>query len=162
MRGARRLTWASPTTGGGRQTNGYYSISDVLSPEYVKDSSNKGVHKSGYETGTTTGAIDIPLAKVVIPHESWGSYKNQWHEVTFMYYNVTKVAHIGWGLGDSGAPVFAGNGSPYSALGMQVAAAVSSMSGNVCNAGAGCAIYFTRWSNIEQDLGFSINPITGQ
>lgn len=81
--------------------------------------------------------------------------------VSVTWYNVTKVARMGWGGGDSGGAVFAGNGSPYYALGLQVAG-TGANDGTVCTAGTGCSACFTRWSNIEQDLGFALNPITGQ
>ena len=98
-------------------------------------------------------------------HLLWGAWPQDpvpLPNKSVIFYNVTRVAHIGWGGGDSGAPVFAGNGSPYYAVGMQVAASGSQDSNHVCNAGTSCVMYFTRWSNIEADLGFSLNPITGQ
>ena len=49
---------------GNPNINGYYSIAGVESPEYVKDTSMKGLHKSGYKTGTTTGVIDTPITPV--------------------------------------------------------------------------------------------------
>jgi hypothetical protein len=149
---------------GNPNINGYYSIEGVMTPEYVRDYTNKGVHKSGFATGTTTGVIDVPLAKVLILDQLWGSYhySNPAPTISFVYYNVTRVAHIGWGSGDSGGPVFAGNGSPYVALGMQVSASGHRNSNAVCDDGTACAIFFTRWANIEQDIGFTLNPITGQ
>jgi hypothetical protein len=144
--------------------NGFYSIAGVLSPEFVKDSSDKGVHKSGYKTGTTTGVIDLPITQLVVASYSWGNFlqSSPWVTKSVIWYNVTRVAHMGWGGGDSGAAVFAGNGSPYYALGSQFAGTGTYDQNTICNNGTSCAVYFTRWSKIEQDLGFSLNPITGQ
>jgi hypothetical protein len=149
---------------GTQSINGFYSISGVLSPEFVKDSSNKGVHKSGFKTGTTTGVIDLPLTTFVILTQPWGAYhySNPFPTVSLMFYNVTRVTHAGFGGGDSGGPVFAGNGLPYYALGMEVAGQGHLNSDKICDAGTGCSFFFTRWSNIEQDLGYTLNPVTGQ
>lgn len=137
--------------------NNWYPIAGVLSPEYVKNSI-LGTHKSGFATGTTTGIIDPPLAKILlqIPWPALPKPPTAWKYI--LYYNVTRVTHAGWGSGDSGAPVFAGNGSPYYALGSVTTAEGS---GDPCTSGQACAFYFSRWANIEQALGLGpLSPVT--
>jgi hypothetical protein len=147
---------------GNPNINGYYSIRGTMSPEYVS-TTNEGIHKSGATTGTTTGVIDLPITQLVVPLYTWGHTSKYGfsRQVSVIWYNVAKVSHMGWGGGDSGGPVFAGNGSPYDALGIQVAGRGAN-SGGVCTAGDACSVYFTRWDKIEEDLGFAVNPITGQ
>jgi hypothetical protein len=79
-----------------------------------------------------------------------------------MLLNVARVAHAGWGGGDSGGAVFAGNGYPYYALGIVAAGTGSTGGGANCIAGTACAFYFSRWDRIEQVLGFTLNPNTVQ
>lgn len=147
---------------GTQSINNWYSIAGVLSPEFVKDSSNKGVHKSGQTTGTTTGVINLPITQIVtqVPWPAVPTPPTVWKSLIF--YNVARVAHAGWGGGDSGGAVFAGNGSPYYALGIQVAGSGGTGGGITCTGGTACAFYFTRWDKIQQVLGFTLNPNTVQ
>jgi hypothetical protein len=77
-----------------------------------------------------------------------------------------KVTGIGIAYGDSGGPVFARavSGGPYYALGI-VAAGTMSIGGGLpaasCLEGSLCKMWFTRWNNLESDLGLgSLNPKT--
>jgi len=84
--------------------------------------------------------------------------------VWVFYWNVTRVNHAGFGLGDSGGPVFAGNGSPYYALGIQVAGTGMLPTDTlVCSNGVNCAFFFNRWEEIENYLQIGqLNPATSQ
>lgn len=66
---------------------------------------------------------------------------------------------MGQGPGDSGGPVFAGNGTPYSALGIHVAGTGTWNASFDCTAGTACTEYFEKWSNIEAKVG-TLSPIT--
>jgi hypothetical protein len=146
------------------QINNWYPISGVATPEYISTTAN-GVHKSGYQTGTTTGQLVLPDVQASA-HMCWGvntcnlSDVNQ--GVWIAYFNVSRVSHAGWGFGDSGGPVFAGNTSPYYALGIQVSG-TGANNGLICTAGTNCAFFFSRWSFIEEDSGVgTLNPATSQ
>lgn len=86
-------------------------------------------------------------------------------------YNVAKVLHAGWGFGDSGGVVFADGGSPYYALGIQVAGEGHTANfgpGVVrCDAGTACSFFFQPWWAMEQSVqhvlgGGTLNPVTTQ
>jgi hypothetical protein len=79
-----------------------------------------------------------------------------------LYQNVTRVTHIGAGPGDSGASVFADNGTPYSALGIHVAVYGSSDSNDNCTARMACALLFEKWSNIEAKLSLGTLKAPGK
>lgn len=144
------------------QINGFYPISGVATPEFI-NTGTLGVHKSGYQTGTTTGQLVLPDAQAVA-HSCWGTPTCNLNDpnqgVWFALWNVTKVDHAGWGYGDSGGPVFAGDGAPYYALGIQ-SAGTGPNDGRICTGGTACAFLFARWSLIEQTLGMgTLNPAT--
>ncbi len=143
--------------------NNWYPISSVATPEFISTTSN-GVHKSGFITGTTTGAMVIPDVQVWT-RMCW-SLTNcpPTGGVWVFYWNLTRVNHAGWGWGDSGGPVFAGNGSPYYAVGIQVGGSGQNPNDTVyCTAGTNCTFYFIRWSEIELKLGLgTLNPATNQ
>lgn len=150
---------------GNDNINNFYPIQSVATPEWIA-TTNNGVHKSGYRTGTTTGAIQLPDVQVT-SQVCWGApfnCPNVGQPGVWLYYsNLTRVNHAGWGQGDSGAPVFAGNGSPYYALGLQVAGTGAKLNEAVCSNGTSCAFYFIRWSAIEAWLGLgTLNPTTVQ
>lgn len=141
-----------------------YPISGVATPEFISTTAN-GVHKDGFVTGTTTGQLMVPDVQTVA-HMCWGgptcNINDPFQGVWLGYFNVTRVAHAGWGFGDSGGPVFAGNGAPYYALGIMVAG-TGTHDGRICTAGMNCAFFFTRWSLIEQAIGgYTLNPATTQ
>ena len=150
---------------GTNDINNFYPIQSVATPEWIA-TTNNGVHKSGYQTGTTTGAMQLPDVQVRA-QMCWGAPYNCPNVgqpgVWVFYWNLTRVNHAGWGLGDSGGPVFAGNGSPYFALGIQVAGSGNKPNEIVCTNGMTCAFYFNRWSAIEAWLGLgTLNPTTVQ
>ncbi len=149
-------------------------VQGVLAPEFViiqQDSArSKGVHKSGSTTGTTTGVIGVPLVSV-ISQLCWGTTpapsggrtgcaSRPW----VLFQHQTQVLHMGIGEGDSGGPVFYGNATPYSALG--ITSSANSLDPNtkpqVCTAGLACTMYFSRWDEIELLLGLTLNPSTVQ
>ncbi len=81
------------------------------------------VHNSGMATGTTSGELinDCYHATVSV---TWGAGIRRLKLQCLMV-----IDHIGWGAGDSGAPVFGQDvaGGPYKALGIQVAGGVRRM-----------------------------------
>lgn len=114
-----------------------------------------GIHKSGRTTYTTTGVFDLATTTIPVDLLWAGTTKKM------LYQGVTIVLHAGQGEGDSGASVFAGNGTPYTALGILIAGAGSLDSNGVCNNGSLCRFAFFKWSNIEAKLNVgTINPIT--
>lgn len=147
---------------GTMEISGWHEIQGVVPPEFVEQNCC-GVHKSGFQTGTTTGEIDIPYAHVYARIQ-WGPTLGSYRWI--LYEGVTRVAHAGWGQGDSGGPVFARRvrSDPYYALGIQVAGTTGGPVGNnavVCDTGTACAFYFSRWSNIEAAIGLgTLNPAT--
>lgn len=146
------------------QINNWYPISGVATPEFIS-TTNNGVHKSGFYTGTTTGQLVLPDVQAEA-HTCWGTPSCNLADpnqgIWVLYWNLTKVAHAGWGYGDSGGPVFAGNASPYYALGID-ATGTGTDDGRICIDGLNCAFYFSRWSFIEQDIGIGgLDPSTSQ
>ncbi|HYN82380.1 MAG TPA: hypothetical protein VES88_12825 [Gemmatimonadaceae bacterium] len=146
---------------GTQDINGYYPIQGVLSPEFVMTSTH-GVHKSGQTTGTTTGEIDVPLTTIFVTAGFPSAPPPPSNHLYLALQNVARVAHAGHGGGDSGGAVFAGNGSPYYALGIHVGGD-GTISNGICNAGVNCAFYFARWDRIEARFGLGpLNPNTVQ
>jgi hypothetical protein len=157
---------------GTMKINNYYPIQSVGTPEWIS-TQRYGVHKSGAVTGTTTGAMQIP-ATHIITRLCWtlancptpGSNSGG---VQIGFVNVVKVAGAGIGWGDSGGVVFAGNGSPYYAMGITVAGSgFKSTDGKYCTSGTLCSFWFTPWSAIQQSIRYAtgvngtLNPITTQ
>jgi hypothetical protein len=142
---------------GSQHINNFYPITATMPPELIVTGRNV-VHKSGYRTGTTTGAVAVPCvdAFATMPWRSQKPPVLKW----LMVHCVYQVRHAGWGEGDSGGPVFARQdaGGPYFAMGI-VSSGAGTISGGICNAGAGCSFFFTPWSQIESWLGVgSLNP----
>jgi hypothetical protein len=138
-----------------------YPLTTPVTPEWV-DSTPNGIHKSGYNTGTTTGQINVPSTQGGVVTD-WGSptYATR----TLWFTNLTQIDHIGWGHGDSGGPVFAGNGgAPYYPLGTFIAGSGhQNPDTRVCDAGVQCRGFFVRWGAIETQLGIGpLNPATVQ
>jgi hypothetical protein len=162
---------------GTMQINNYYPINSVVTPEWIS-TRGYGVAKSAAITGTTSGAQVLPRTQVygrmcwTVPNNCPTSEIAGGVEIE--YFNVVKVAHAGWGIGDSGGVVFAGNsggGSPYVALGILVAGegGLTKFSNEVtrCNVGTGCAFYYIPWAEMEQSISAvlgsgSLNPATTQ
>ena len=122
------------------------------------------VHKSGFRTGTTTGEIVLPYvgtySDILWPIKAIGVPTDT---VTVWFTGLVRVAHAGWGYGDSGGPVFARevSGGPYFALGIQHAGEGSiNTSTGICNAGTGCAFFFVPWGQIEGEYVNAFNPKT--
>lgn len=137
---------------GSQTINGYYSIGNVLPPDLVP--AGVGVHKSGARTGTTTGALvvanfDLPV-QVCWYVTPCAPAQMQWID----FEDATRVNHVASGEGDSGASVFAGNGSPYSALGILIAGNAP----DICVNSTACSFGFHKWSNLENTLG--LGPLT--
>jgi hypothetical protein len=148
---------------GSAAINNRYAVQGPVTPEWVDTTSN-GIHKSGFATGTTTGQIDAAIMSGYLTLD-WGPTGGS-TKVEYLD-NLTRVAHAGWGGGDSGSPVFAGNGVtgggyPYYVLGILVGG-FGTVDGNKrCNQGSTCAFAFNRWADIETQLGKKLNPATNQ
>ncbi|HEX6575313.1 MAG TPA: hypothetical protein VF042_10120, partial [Gemmatimonadaceae bacterium] len=143
---------------GSSSINNFYSVTAVLSPEYVNDTLHHDGNKSGKSTGTTSGQITSPMWEVPVAicwPQSDFCVKDHWLGLL----NVGEV-HATSTLGDSGGPVFTGfpnQGAPYAAMGILVA---GSGAGNPCTGNA-CYFYFARWDMLEQRLGVgTLNPRT--
>jgi hypothetical protein len=142
--------------------HGWYPITGVLSPEFVKQQQTLGVHKSGSTTGTTTGTIGLPLTEFYA-QICWRYQSGSCGSVPYIIeQRVTQVLHMGSGGGDSGGPEFSGNGLPYNALGIHVAAGPHFNSNGICDAGDSCYTFFARWDEIQLRLGLTLNPATTQ
>ena len=151
--------------------NNWYPIQSVGTPEWIS-TQRYGVHKSGATTGTTTGAMLLPATQIIVRMcwtlENCPSGPSS-GGMQIAYVNVIKVAHAGVGWGDSGGVVFAGDGAPYYALGIQVAGSgFKSTDSQYCTNGALCSFWFTPWSAIQQSIRYAtgvdgtLNPITIQ
>jgi hypothetical protein len=135
-----------------------YPVREPVEPEWVDTTAN-GIHKSGFVTGTTTGQIITPLTTGYVSYD-WGFFG-----LKLAYYsNITRIEHMGWGGGDSGGPVFAGNGgAPYYSLGIVVAGGGHENAQKICDAGMQCVVIFVRWTLMETQLGIGhLNPATTQ
>lgn len=149
-----------------------WGIDAVWAPEMVENGI-VGVHKSGEASGTTTGVLDLPVTQFdsqicmdvvdrdyenLPPH---GCFTPKWIRWT----NQVRVNTALVWEGDSGGPVFAGNGNPYHALGIVAGgngAEITSPLVQTCS-GDQCYFWFSKWSEIEARLGLgSLNPITNQ
>jgi hypothetical protein len=148
--------------------HGWYPITGVLSPEFVKQQQTLGVHKSGSKTGTTTGTIGLPLTEIFVltcwqiprlPQDPNGPCVSNKYVLN---QRVAQVLHIGVGGGDSGGAVFSGNGLPYNALGISTVAGPHFNSNGVCDVGASCYLFFARWDEIQLRTGLTLNPATVQ
>jgi hypothetical protein len=149
-----------------------WQIADVWTPEMVR-SGFDGVHKSGSGSGTTTGLLDLPLTQfdANVCMDTWdraeenmgphGCLNPKWVRFT----NQVRVnTALAW-QGDSGGSVFAGNGSPYHALGIVVGSNGVQDPSPVAPGCSGdqCYFWFSKWSEIVARLGQgSLNPITLQ
>lgn len=155
---------------GGDHIHGWYSVGSVIPPEYILSHPTIGVHKSGYKTGTTTGIIDVALGSFPIsgcmgpfPNPPVSGPCGGGRPYMSWYRRLTRVAHMAAVPGDSGSPVFGGNGQPYYALGIVEAGVSGVYDVNYCSVGTDCAVFFVRWSDIENRLGLgSLNPATSQ
>jgi hypothetical protein len=154
---------------GNQNVRGIYAIAEVLEPEMVR-SGFIGVHKSGSGSGTTTGLLDLPLTDFDFDYcfDPWDRNEENTN-LGSPPACLTGLKHVRFShqvrvntalavTGDSGAPVFAGNGAPYSALGIVVGA-----NGDASCSGVYCYFWFSKWSEIVARLGQgNLNPITGQ
>jgi hypothetical protein len=160
-----RKTGVTPTYGVGTSTlegqngavgsnsiNGVYALSGVITASQVPTTRNL-VHKSGYRTGTTTGAVISTCTNFIATLPFPGGNRSYEAKCTVV------LDHMGWGEGDSGAPVFARlvSGGPYYALGIVVGGAGTTYNG-VCNAGVGCKLVFHPWAAIESKIGYQLSP----
>lgn len=139
----------------GNQTiNGVFAYAGVITPDMVPTTRNL-VHKSGQTAGTTTGAI------------VYSGCNNLFTTITVAggvrtveMKCVWAIDHIGHGLGDTGAPVFArkvANG-PFYALGMLVGGQGHIDGNGKCDSGVNCIVYFHLWAALETRLGVLLSP----
>jgi hypothetical protein len=148
----------SPSRDGTINGGGPYPVTEAVTPEWV-DTTFNYVAKSGFATGTTSGQIDVPSGPALLTY-TWG-VNGGLGPVTAFFPNAIHVAHIGFGGGDSGGPVWAGNRSPYRALGILVGGTGHENGVAVCDAGVDCGIILNRWTDIEAQLGLGrLNPAT--
>lgn len=150
---------------GSSQIREAWAIADVWPPEMVR-TGIVGVHKSGATTGTTTGILDLPRTEFsyLICMDKWDAREENFYppdQCNFgaKSFRISAAVKVNTALaagGDSGGPVFAGNGSPYHALGITTAASTN------CT-GDECYFIFSKWSEIEAWLGQGpLNPVTSQ
>jgi hypothetical protein len=135
---------------GSPDINGFYAITKVLPPEYVKDTLKHDAAKSGWRTGTTSGKILVPMGDFPFPL-CFPEYIGCTQSYNILLQHHTKVYAMNAG-GDSGGPVFTGypnNGAPYAALGILTAGTGINCSSSSLN----CYFVFSRWDMIEQRLG---------
>jgi hypothetical protein len=137
---------------GSNTINGVYALAGVITPSQVPVTRNL-VHKSGYRTGTTTGAV------VSTCTDLWSSVPFAGGNRSIQVKCTAVLDHIGWGFGDSGSPVFARlvSGGPYYALGILVAGGGTFANG-ICNAGVNCRVFFNTWAAIEARVGYLLSP----
>ncbi len=149
-----------PSRDGTINGGGPYPLTTPVAPEWI-DTTAYGIHKSGWNTGTTTGQITVPVTTgwMTLP---WGA--PQWGTRTIWFTNLTLINHIGWGGGDSGGPVFGGDVSPYYPLGIFIGGNGHQDANTlICDAGVQCQGLFIRWGAIENQLGIGhLNPATVQ
>lgn len=145
---------------GSQHIHGWYAVEGVAIPEYIPVTDTGKIHKSGYKTGTTTGGLLLPVVQYIqfVPWNTPGYSK------TVLYTNMTRIDRIGFGVGDSGGPVFVenhGSGAPYYAVGIvAIGLGAVDTNGN-CKVGNGCTILVTRWDQMEAALGLgTLNPKT--
>jgi len=162
---------------GTMQINNWYPIQSVVPPEWLS-TYQYGAVKSGATTGTTSGQAQLPVTQVY-SRICWG--RGNCPNATgtaggkqVVYWNVVKVLHAGWGLGDSGGVVFqgyAGGGGPYVAVGIQVAGmgTIQRFTDErwYCVSGTACSFYFVPWSFVEQSVqtqlgSGTLSPVTNQ
>ena len=167
-RGVGTSTYEGLNGAAGTQTiRNFWPIDAVWSPEMVR-SGFVGVHKSGSGSGTTTGLLDLPLTQFdfLFCMDPWDRNEENTNPNAYCLTGLKNVrftnqVRVNTALaitGDSGGPVFAGNGSPYHALGI-----VSGGNGDTSCNGSQCYFWFSKWSEIEARLGQgSLNPITSQ
>lgn len=150
---------------GSQHVHGWYAISDTVPPEMVPWTA-KTVFKSGQHSGTTSGTINTNFWNSVDSAMAWGNPEAP-SSVSVAFLGQVRVDSMGWGRGDSGAPVFlhtktVGVCNPYCALGLQNSGfgGVSPTTGQ-CNVGKLCSIQFSKWSAMESWLGVGrLNPKT--
>jgi len=144
---------------GTQEINNWYPIVGTLEPDQVTTNPT-GVHKSGYRTGTTTGAMTETYYSVQATNFPWGFTGH----VSVLFWGFARVSHMGWGGGDSGAPVFARTTAcgVYCAIGLQSGGQGSQdLTTGICNAGLGCSVVISPLSAIEQGLHMGrLNPRT--
>jgi hypothetical protein len=133
---------------GSLDINGWYAVANSVSPDLIWASSSN-MHKSGMLTGTTSGDLGVPCADIPAP---MGGVTPG---ATLLLQCASIIEHAGWGLGDSGAPVFGRviPGQGYHSVGIEVggsgAVYTSGSHQGKCSAGFNCKVIFQRWSNIE-------------
>lgn len=144
---------------GTQEINGWYPINGVLEPDQVL-SNPWGIHKSGRTSGTTTG-IQAETAFNSIATVGWGA---PGVTRTVFFGNFARARSVGWGLGDSGAPVFARTQAcgAYCAVGIHSQGQGTwSPQTSLCTAGVNCAILYTALSTATLRLGQGpLNPRT--
>ncbi len=144
---------------GTQQINGWYPIYGILDPDQVT-SNPWGIHKSGFQSGTTTG-VQAETSFSTIVTIGWGA---QGVTRTVLFSTFARANSVGWGLGDSGGVVFAHT----QACGSYCAVGIQSQGGgtwnpqtSMCTAGVNCYILYTPFDSAVSDLGQGLlNPHT--
>lgn len=138
----------------------YRPVEDAVPASLIFNGANRA-HKSGQRTGTTSGQIltDCYDSTVTIP---WGAGTRR-----LKLQCAIVVDHIGWGGGDSGAPVFGQDvaGGPYKALGIQIGGSGTTYpaghpSAGICMVGVLCRVVAHPWAAVETRLSTFVTPAT--
>lgn len=125
--------------------NGVYAISGVITPAMVPIG-RRNVFKSGYNTGTTAGTINTSFWNMSDTALVWGNPKTSTVRKKALFLSQVRVDSIGFGYGDSGAPVFVrissgGVCTEYCALGLESSGGPAPTGTYArCAAGTGCYI----------------------
>lgn len=149
---------------GSSTINGWYAISDTI-PVSLVPRNRRNIFKSGYRTGTTSGTLGVTNLASMSPAIGWGDPRIGATKSLILVSQV-RVDSMGWGRGDSGAPVFVhtktvGVCSPYCALGIQNTGGGQTNANGVCIAGKACYIGLSTWGKIEENFGLGrLNPKT--
>ena len=161
---------------GNQNIGGVYAIDAIVEPDMVPVQ-RQNVFKSGQITGTTAGTISNKHWTVVDSNMTWGNPAPPAVKPTriVVFAEQVRIDSIGWGKGDSGAPVFVrveitdtlpGGGAKhtrvcneYCALGMQsVGRGTYSDTLKRCVQGKQCSIGVSTMANIAIQL--VLGPIT--
>lgn len=151
---------------GSQSINGWYPISGSVAPELIARGGRNVIHKSGFRSGTTTGALagsaappNLLCGTVEVKLDQWGT--SQPASLQYVLPCAYAISGLGSGKGDSGGAVFARQaaGGAYYALGIMVAGTIQA--NGACTNGLVCQVIFNDWGTIESWLSAgALNPAT--
>ena len=161
------VTQGNDGNAGSSEINGVYAIGNVIDPTMVPIG-RRNVFKSGSNTGTTAGTINLAFWNFVDSSLVWGNPKGSTYR-RIVFQAQVRIDSIGFGYGDSGAPVFvrtatSGVCADYCALGLESSGGpnpVPTGPGARCDAGKNCHIGVSPWAAMQTQLGLgTLNPRT--